>query len=68
MSEKLKKIGRDDLVPFVHFGLTSEDVNNISYSLMTRGAVDNVMIPSVKGVLKELKTLSKKTNLCLCCL
>ena len=62
VSEKLKKIGRDDLVPFVHFGLTSEDVNNISYSLMTRGAVDSVMIPSVKGVLKELKTLSKKTK------
>ena len=62
VSEKLKKIGRDDLVPFVHFGLTSEDINNISYSLMTRGAVDSVMIPSVKGVLKELKTLSKKTK------
>ena len=62
VSEQLKKIGRDDLVPFVHFGLTSEDINNISYSLMTRGAVDNVMIPSVKGVLKELKTLSKKTK------
>ena len=62
VSEKLKKIGRDDLVPFVHFGLTSEDINNISYSLMTHGAVDNVMIPSVKGVLKELKALSKKTK------
>ena len=62
VSEKLKKIGRDDLVPFVHFGLTSEDINNISYSLMTRGAVENVMIPSVKGVLKELKALSKKTK------
>ena len=47
VSEKLKKIGRDDLVPFVHFGLTSEDINNISYSLMTRGAVDNVMILSL---------------------
>ena len=62
VSEKLKKIGRDDLVPFVHFGLTSEDINNISYSLMTRGAVDSVMIPSIKGVLKELKALSKKTK------
>ena len=62
VSEKLKKIGRDDLVPFVHFGLTSEDINNISYSLMTKGAVDSVMIPSVKGVLKELKALSKKTK------
>ncbi len=62
VSEKLKKIGRDDLVPFVHFGLTSEDINNISYSLMAQGAVDNVMIPHVKGVLKELKALSKKTK------
>ena len=62
VSEKLKKIGRGDLVPFVHFGLTSEDINNISYSLMTQGAVENVMIPSAKGVLKELKALSKKTK------
>ena len=62
VSEKLKKIGRDDLVPFVHFGLTSEDINNISYSLMAQGAVENVMIPYVKGVLKELKALSKKTK------
>ena len=62
VSENLKKIGRGDLVPFVHFGLTSEDINNISYSLMTQSAVENVMIPSVKGVLKELKSLSKKTK------
>jgi len=62
LSEKLKKFGRGDLVPFVHFGLTSEDINNISYSLMAQGAVDNVIIPHVKGVLKELKALSKKTK------
>ena len=62
VSEKLKKLGRGDLVPFVHFGLTSEDINNISYSLMVQGAVEDVMIPSVKRVLKELKALSKKTK------
>ena len=62
VSEKLKKLGRGDLVPFVHFGLTSEDINNISYSLMAQGAVEDVMIPSVKRVLKELKALSKKTK------
>ena len=62
ISEKLKRAGRKDLVPLVHFGLTSEDVNNTAYSLMTRGAVDNIMIPSIKSVLKELKTLSKKTK------
>ena len=62
VSEKLKKLGRGDLVPFVHLGLTSEDINNISYSLMTQGAVGDVMIPSVKRVLKELRALSKKTK------
>ncbi len=60
--EKLKKLGRKDLAPLVHFGLTSEDVNNTAYSLMTKGAVKNIMVPSIKGVLKELKKLSKKTR------
>jgi len=29
----------EDLVELVHFGCTSEDVNNLSYALMVRGAV-----------------------------
>ena len=32
--EKLKKMNKTSLIPWVHFGLTSEDVNNISYSIM----------------------------------
>ncbi len=62
ISEKLKNLDRKDLVPLVHFGLTSEDINNTAYSLMTRGAVDNIMVPSVKNVLQELKKLAKKTR------
>ena len=62
ISEKLKNLGRKDLVPLVHFGLTSEDINNTAYSLMTKGAVDKIMIPSVKNVLQELKKLAKKTR------
>ena len=34
ISEKLKKMNKTNLVPWLHFGLTSEDVNNISYSMM----------------------------------
>ena len=62
ISEKLKKAGRNDLVPLVHLGLTSEDINNTAYSLMTKGAVENIMVPSIKGVLKELRALSRKTK------
>ena len=52
ISKKLEKIGRKDLVSLVHFGLTSEDINNTAYSLMTKGATKNIMIPSIKNVLK----------------
>ena len=31
IAEKLKKMNKTSLIPWVHFGLTSEDVNNISY-------------------------------------
>ena len=62
ISKKLEKVGREDLVPLVHFGLTSEDINNTAYSLMTKGATKNIMIPAIKNVLKELKKLAKKTK------
>jgi len=62
ISEKLEKMGRKDLVPIVHFGLTSEDINNTAYSLMTKGATKNIMIPAIKNVLKELKRLARKTK------
>jgi len=61
VSQKLISIGRADLCPLVHFGLTSEDVNNISYTLMVKDATNNIMIPNIRAVLKELKGLSKKT-------
>ena len=61
VSQKLISIGRSDLCPLVHFGLTSEDVNNISYTLMVKDATNNIMIPNIRAVLKELKGLSKKT-------
>ena len=62
ISKKLKQIDRKDLMPLVHFGLTSEDINNTSYSLMTKDAVSNILAPAIKSVLKELKKLSRKTK------
>jgi len=46
--------------PWVHFALTSEDVNNLSYTLMWRDALKKVYIPQLMQVLKDLKTLSNK--------
>ena len=44
IAEKLKKMNKASLIPWVHFGLTSEDVNNISYSIMWKDGIKNVYI------------------------
>ena len=38
----------------VHFGLTSEDVNNISYRLMLKRATEDVSIPAIDKFTNEL--------------
>lgn len=40
---------------FVHFACTSEDINNISYALMLKGAQENILLPKLKKLLCELK-------------
>jgi adenylosuccinate lyase len=42
---KFGQIGLGGLVEWIHFGCTSEDVNNIAYGLMLRDAVDVLMEP-----------------------
>jgi adenylosuccinate lyase len=42
---KFGQIGLGGLVEWIHFGCTSEDVNNIAYGLMLRDAVDALMEP-----------------------
>ena len=45
---------------WIHFALTSEDVNNISYSLMWQHGLKQVYIPILKSVSKELKKLANR--------
>ena len=42
----------------VHFGCTSEDVNNLAYALMVRGAVRQVWLPRAAAVVDALATMA----------
>ncbi|MDM7854923.1 adenylosuccinate lyase [Cellulomonas alba] len=42
----------------VHFACTSEDVNNLSYALMVRGAVRDVWLPAASGLVDEVAALA----------
>ncbi|MBD3780080.1 MULTISPECIES: adenylosuccinate lyase [unclassified Cellulomonas] len=43
----------------VHFCCTSEDVNNLSYALMVRGAVQDVWLPAATGLVDDLAAMAR---------
>jgi adenylosuccinate lyase len=56
----LTKLGRQDLHELTHFGCTSEDINNLSYALTVKGAVNDVWLPKAKAMVAKLDELAKK--------
>lgn len=46
------------LIPFIHFGLTSEDTNNLAYRLMLKDAVTAVLNPELRLLLRRLAELA----------
>ena len=56
LRDKLKKT----LHPWVHFALTSEDVNNLSYSLMWQDGLQQAYLSTLQLINKELKKLARK--------
>ena len=59
ISEKLQKINLSKFTPWVHFGLTSEDVNNIAYSSMWQDGIKYVYLPRLNALQKIIKKLSR---------
>ena len=56
IQSKVKK----SLHPWIHIALTSEDVNNLSYSLMWQDGLRQVYLPALQSVNTELKKLAQK--------
>ncbi|WP_448097968.1 adenylosuccinate lyase [Luteibacter yeojuensis] len=57
-----EKIGNDPALAqakeFVHFACTSEDINNLAYSLMLRDARESVLLPALDQVIATLRALA----------
>lgn len=48
------------LSDFLHFGCTSEDINNLAYALMLRNARDRVILPAMRDLRAKLKAMAKE--------
>lgn len=47
-----------DIVEFVHFGCTSEDINNLAYGRMLQRAISDVWLPAALGLVADLRDLA----------
>ena len=59
LQEKFKELKLDRLIPFIHITLTSEDVNNTSYSLMIKDGLI-VYLDNLNNLINKLNSLSKE--------
>ena len=50
----------DALSPFIHFACTSEDINNLAYSLMLRDCRREVLAPTMTHLIAELKAFAHR--------
>ncbi len=49
-----------DLLETVHLFCTSEDVNNLSYALMVKGAVEQVWLPAATALVDDVATMARE--------
>lgn len=54
----LKKIELKNIVEYIHFACTSEDINNLAYALMLKSAREKVIILSWKNIINAIKNMA----------
>ncbi len=59
LQEALKVLKRSDLIPFLHFACTSEDINNLSHAQMLKSGLQKVILPSLQEILERIKEAAR---------
>jgi len=62
IKKSLKGTSLEKKLEFIHFGLTSQDINNTSIPLLLMEAIKDEYIPELKKTIKDLLSLAKKTK------
>jgi len=54
LQEKLKDSSLQDLLPWIHFGLTSEDTNSIGQAIALKESRDKIILPALNSLTTNL--------------
>ncbi|MDP7567418.1 MAG: adenylosuccinate lyase [Flavobacteriales bacterium] len=60
IKEKFDKLGLEEFKEFIHFGLTSQDINNTAVPYSIKEAVENVFLPKLTEVLDLLNSRAEE--------
>lgn len=60
IKEQFDALGLSDYKEFIHFGLTSQDINNTAIPLSIKEAMNDAYVPEYLNVVKELKRLAEE--------
>ena len=60
LRELFAENGLKNYTQWLHFALTSEDVNSLCYALMIRDSLEKVLIPSLENLSAELRRMSRE--------
>ena len=58
LKEKFDSLGLEEYKEFIHFGLTSQDINNTATPLMLKQGLEKVILPQIDAILSQLATLA----------
>lgn len=61
LKEEFDKLGgMDDYKEFIHFGLTSQDINNTSVPLSVKEALEQVYYPQIEELIAQLRAYAEE--------
>ncbi|MGK7389914.1 MAG: adenylosuccinate lyase [Candidatus Cyclobacteriaceae bacterium M2_1C_046] len=55
---RFSQLGLKDHVEFIHFGLTSQDINNTAIPLSIKEAMEELMLPELERVIEKLELMA----------
>ncbi len=58
LKEKFDSLGLEDYKEYIHFGLTSQDINNTATPLMLKAGLEEVILPQLNAVSEKLSLLA----------
>lgn len=60
IKEKFKKLDLEKYIEYIHFGLTSQDINNTATPILFKESLENIYYQELKKIIEKLNFLSKK--------